>query len=217
MESGIVRTKYPRTHHHPSSPGVQSDDKIAQDLTRFEGQDVVITEKMDGENTTLYRNGYHARSIDSAYHPSRDWVARFQAQVGYLIPEGWRICGENMYAQHAIPYDALHSYFLGFSIWDHTNVCLSWQNTLKYFDEIGITPVRQIYSGPYISGHLTELAAAQDTSKLEGLVMRTSAAFDYVDFGRNVVKWVRKGHVQSETHWSKAPLTPNCLVEGDSS
>ena len=60
------RIKYPRTPHFPWSPGATDDDKILQDLSVFDKQPVVITEKMDGENTTIYADGYiHARSLDS--------------------------------------------------------------------------------------------------------------------------------------------------------
>ena len=58
--------KYGRTFHLPTSPGVGSDDKIIQDLTHMRAADeVVFTEKMDGENTTIFSGGCHARSPDS--------------------------------------------------------------------------------------------------------------------------------------------------------
>ena len=58
--------KYPRTFHLPWSPGVASDDKVIESLDAFVGREVVVTEKMDGENSSLYSNGHiHARSMDS--------------------------------------------------------------------------------------------------------------------------------------------------------
>lgn len=47
---------------------------VAEVSPEFLKGPVVITEKMDGENTTLYRDGLHARSLDSRHHPSRNWV-----------------------------------------------------------------------------------------------------------------------------------------------
>ena len=77
--------KYPSTFHHPSSPGVQSDDKIAtkKQLDSFVGEDVVILEKMDGENTTMYGHpdGFHARSIDSAHNWTRDWCKKLHSCI----------------------------------------------------------------------------------------------------------------------------------------
>ena len=50
------------------------------------GEDV--KEKMDGENTSLYQDGFHARSIDGRHHSSRDWVKGFWAQIAQDIPFG---------------------------------------------------------------------------------------------------------------------------------
>lgn len=98
------RTKYPRTLHVPWSPGLMNDDRAMDHLGGFVGLDVVVTEKLDGENTTLYADGLHARSIDGRHHPSRDWVKAAHGRVAWTIPEGWRICGENMYAPlHPLP------------------------------------------------------------------------------------------------------------------
>ncbi|MEM8538970.1 MAG: RNA ligase family protein [Pseudomonadota bacterium] len=152
-----MRVKYPRTLHHPSSAGVQSDDKIARDLSLFDGAEVVVTEKMDGENTTLYVDGFHARSIDIGKHPGRDWLARFHGQMGYQIPQGWRVCGENLYARHSVGYDALPSYFLGFSIWDAAQNCLGWDDTVSHFAAWGVTPVSVLWRGTYDPGKLAEV------------------------------------------------------------
>ena len=121
------RVKYPRTYHLPWSPGMNRDDRMMENVSIFESQEVMICEKLDGENTTWYRDYMHARSINSDNHPSRNWVKNLWAQKGYEIPEGWRVCGENMFAKHAIHYtkekgNALSTYFYMFSIWDERNV-----------------------------------------------------------------------------------------------
>jgi len=206
-----MTVKYPRTFHHPTSPGVQSDDKILHDLGAFEGAEIVVTEKMDGENTSLYTDGFHARSLDTGYHPSRDWLAGFHATIAFRIPPGWRICGENLYARHSVVYTDLPSYFLGFSAWNVANDCLSWDDTLAFFAQIGVTPVRQVFRGRFSPTLLGELGAALDTDRQEGLVMRLAGSFPYTAFPQSVVKWVRRGHVQSDRHWSKGPLVANEL------
>lgn len=70
-----MRTHYPRTPHLPWSPGASADDVRVADLSGFAGIEVVVTEKLDGENTTLYPDGLHARSLDSAHHPARTALA----------------------------------------------------------------------------------------------------------------------------------------------
>ena len=52
------RVKYPRTYHLPWSEGRTDDDKVLSDDSQFIGKYVVVTEKMDGENTTIYSDGY---------------------------------------------------------------------------------------------------------------------------------------------------------------
>lgn len=206
--------KYPRTLHHPLSQGVASDDKIATDLGLLDRAEVVITEKMDGENTTLYRDGFHARSLDSAYHPSRTWLAAFHATISHEIPEGWRLCGENLYARHAVAYDSLPGYFLAFSVWDQTDRCLPFEATADWLTSRGIPMVPVLYRGRLTAAALNGVIAALDTTRQEGFVIRTEAGFAGADFARHVVKWVRSGHVQTDQHWSKGPITPNRL-EGE--
>jgi len=81
--------KYPRTYHLPWSEEVKSDDKTLHDLSHFIGKEVVITEKMDGENTTWYNNNTHARSIDSQSTISRTHNKNEWAQKGWQIPINW--------------------------------------------------------------------------------------------------------------------------------
>lgn len=211
------RIKYPRTFHLPSSAGRSSDDKVLQSTDHFVGKDVVITTKMDGENTTLYRDGFHARSIDGRSHPSRDWLARFHATIAHEIPDGWRVCGENVYARHSIAYDDLPSYFLGFSVWNEDNICLSWDDTLQWFDLLGITPVDHplgyMYRGLYSQSYVDRLPNRLNLETTEGFVVRLADSFAYADFSKSVAKWVRAGHVQTDTHWKHSAIVPNRLKD----
>ena len=219
LEDGGVLTlfshkvKYPRTWHMPDSPGATTDDKRLAHLTFFENQSVVITEKMDGENTTLYRTELHARSIDSGFsgHPSRDWVKAFHNRIALDIPEGWRICGENLYAKHSIAYSNLKSFFYGFSIWNTDNVCLSWEDTLEWFELLGIVPVPTVYRGTFDMGRLHKLCRSTTLGGKEGVVMRLTDAFPYAKFSNSVAKYVRANHVQTDRHWRGAPLSLNGL------
>jgi hypothetical protein len=210
MTTGPAWRKYPRTPHHPTSPGIASDDKVASDLTRLEGANVVITEKMDGENTTLYRDGFHARSLDSGYHPSRSWLAGFHASVCQAIPDGWRVCGENLFARHSVGYNSLPSYFLAFSVWDRER-CLSWEETEHWLAERKIETVPVLYRGLFSSAALARVVSNLDVSRQEGCVVRCATSFPVSDFSTHVVKWVRSGHVQTDQHWSKAPIVRNRL------
>ncbi|MFD8826812.1 RNA ligase family protein, partial [Streptomyces sp. NPDC059605] len=206
-----MRTHYPRTAHLPWSPGATSDDVRIADLSGLTGREVVVTEKLDGENTTLYPDGLHARSLDSAHHPSRGWVKALQSRIGARIPAGRRICGENVFARHSLPYDGLESYFYGFSVWDGER-CLDWDRTVAFLRDLGIPVPPVLWRGVFDARAEKALRALRpDTGRQEGYVVRPADGFDAPDFGRLVAKWVRPGHVRTDTHWMHAAVVENGL------
>lgn len=206
-----MRTPYPRTPHLPWSPGATSDDVRTTGpgmVAGLAGREVVVTEKLDGENTTLYADGLHARSLDSGHHPSRAWVKGLQSRIGPGIPAGWRVCGENVYARHSLAYEELDAWFYGFSVWDGDH-CLDWDRTVLFLRGLGVPGPRVLWRGVFDERALRRLRL--DTARQEGYVVRTAAGFDRSDFGRCVAKWVRGGHVQTDTHWMYAQVVPNGL------
>ena len=202
--------KYPRTFHLPFSPGKTSDDKTLYSLKSFENKEVVITEKMDGENTTLYFNGLHARSIDGKNHPSRDWIKAYWSTFSYKIQPNVRVCGENLYAKHSIKYENLDSFFYGFSVWENDK-CYSWDETLKVFDDLNIQSVPVLYRGLFNEKLLHEIATNLDTTKQEGFVVRLTESFSMENFNVSVAKYVRENHVQTDNHWMHSNVEPNIL------
>ena len=203
--------KYGRTYHLPISPGATSDDKVMAGLEGLMVDDLVVTEKMDGENTTIHAGGSYARSPDSRYHPSRDWLKAFAAGISPQLGEGERIVGENLYARHAIAYDGLASYFLGFA-WIVDDEVRAWDATLARFAELGIVPARTLYRGPFSASLFETIAAGLDQSRQEGFVARVAAGFPEAEMPTRMGKYVRPHHVQSEEHWMQAELVPNRLL-----
>ncbi|MFE6128928.1 RNA ligase family protein [Streptomyces sp. NPDC056437] len=205
-----MRTHYPRTPHLPWSPGVSPDDVRTADLSGLAGREVVVTEKLDGENTTLYADGLHARSPDSGHHPSRAWVKALQGRIGHAVPAGWRVCGENMYARHSLAYENLDSWFYGFSVWDADGRCLDWDRTVAFLRGLGIPVPPVLWRGVLDGrGERALRALNLDLARQEGYVVRTADGFGPEDFGRRVAKWVRRGHVQTDTHWMYAAVVEN--------
>jgi len=202
--------KYPRTLHLPWSPGATSDDRIHKDLSSFEGQEVVVTEKMDGENTSLYSDYYHARSLDSNSHPSQSWARAFHARMGWQIPKGWRVCAENLYAKHSIEYNSLQSYLQAFSIWDNTNTCLSWDEFTEWCFLLELTHVPVLYKGIWDEKVIKGLFNPK--SQTEGYVVRVARRFSFPEFRKVVGKFVREGHVQTTHHWKAQAIVPNGLA-----
>lgn len=207
--------KYPRTYHLPWSKGINKDDRIITDLSSFEGKRVIATKKMDGENTTMYSDYFHARSVDGRTHPSRSWAKRLHAGFAGDIPLMWRVCAENLYAKHSIAYDELPSYLMGFSVWNDRNVALSWDDTLEWFELLGIEPVPVIYDGIFDEKAIRSLWDDMDWEHDEGYVLRVADEIGYGEFRSKVAKFVRKGHVQTNKHWMHGqPVVPNKLKSG---
>lgn len=204
--------KYGRTFHLPISLGTTSDDKIMSALDGLMVDDLVITEKTDGENTTIHSSGTHARSPDSCYHPSRDWIKAFAASISPQLENDERIVGENLFAKHSVAYEELPSYFLGFS-WIVGHDIQSWDRTLLRFEELGITPVMELYRGPFTNRLFEEIADQLDLTKQEGFVARDAAGFNENKMPLCMGKYVRANHVQSETHWMNSELVPNRLAK----
>jgi len=203
-----MHVRYPRTPHLPWSPGATSDDVRAGELSGLRGREVVVTEKLDGENTTLYADGVHARSLDSAHHPSRTWVKALQGRISGQIPAGWRICGENLFARHSIEYKELDSWFYGFSVWDSDN-CLDWDLTARFLRRLGVPTPPVLWRGVFDERVLRALRL--DTARQEGYVVRAVDGFRREEFGARVAKWVRPAHVESDTHWMHAAVVVNGL------
>ena len=209
------RVKYPRTYHLPFSPGTTDDDKVIKDLNTLLSKPIVVTVKMDGENTTGYSDGYiHARSLDSQNHASRNWVKKFLSERLYELPKGYRLCGENLYAKHSIHYKDLESYFYLFSIWDERNNCLSWQDTQEWAELLELKLVPTLFEGIGTEEILKQLYVSKiGENDCEGFVARWNSIFSYADFRRGVAKYVRLGHVASGTHWIKRAIIPNALTK----
>lgn len=190
--------KYPRTYHLPWSPGVTEDDRVVKDLSVFEGKEVVVTTKMDGENTTMYNNYIHARSLNDKKHWSKSWVKNFHGRIAHDIPDDMRLVVENLYAKHSILYTNLESYVYGISVWKGMN-CLSWDDGCEWFNLLGIPIVPVLYRGVWDEKKISSILLNYNMD--EGYVVRLAESFHYKDFSRSVAKYVRKNHVTENDHW----------------
>ena len=219
MNATETSVKYPRTLHLPWSDTIGDDgDHVLESLSAFEGQEVVATEKLDGENTTLYRTHLHARSLDSGHHPSRGWIKNFHAHLAPHIPAGIRINGENMFALHSIAYESLPSYFLVFGIW-RGDVLLSWGETTRLCAELEaqsgeVLPLAPVlYRGVWNEKTIRALypRPSQFGPTSEGYVVRLARSLCRDEWNESVAKYVRPRHVQTGPHWMQKPVEKNGL------
>lgn len=188
--------KYPRTFHLPNSLTKYKDDKTLKSLEHLTGE-LIVTEKMDGENTTMSNSKIHARSVDSASHDSQSWVRSMWSKIQYDIPEGFRLCGENMYAMHSVYYDNLPSYFFLFGVWDNTTL-LSWDETVEWAELFGLETPKVFYRGTSLKDAMNSWDLDEEQS--EGYVVRVAGRIPLRMFSRSVGKFVRANHVRTLDH-----------------
>ncbi len=206
----IKHYKYPRTVHLPWSLGQTEDDIDIDTIQPFIGKEVVVTEKMDGEATTMYKDHIHARSMTSGYHPSRTWVQALHAEVRYKLHDNQRICGENMFWVHSIVYTQLPSYFLMYNMWED-ETCLSWDKTKEYADKFGLSLTPELYRGVYDEELIRNLWSEKVSDTMEGYVVRLADSFTLSNFPQSLAKFVRKDHVQTDEHWMRTGGELNML------
>jgi len=212
--------KYNRTYHFPFSKGATNDDKIAADMSRLIGNPIVITEKMDGSNTSLETDGCFARTHSgSPTHPSFDGLKALHASLKWKIPQGVQLFGEWCFALHSIKYDLLPSYFLLFNVRDLSNMqWASWEEVELWADEMNLPTVPVLFKGSISSEkELQEIvesfmiAPSACGDIREGVVVRIQDAFDDRNFSSCVMKCVRANHVQTTEHWKEQEIVKNKL------
>ena len=213
LGSFVKYVKYPRTYHLPwSAPS--SDDRTLPSVSHFVGQEVVVTEKLDGENTSLYTDYVHARSLERASGADRAEVWKIWTSTAHDIPEGWRICGENLLIKHSIRYSQLASYFALFSVWNEKNVCLSWDDTVEWSQLLGLQTVPVLYRGVWDEELIKQLYVPdRQPDLMEGYVVRLASAFNYGAFKTSVAKFVRTGHVTTDSHWRHSRWEKNGITK----
>lgn len=196
--------KFPSIYHLPFSPGVSRKDKVLDNANHFIGKDVIKTEKLDGENTSLLSNKIHARSETSTHHPSQSLIKQFHAIIKHEIPPHIQIVGENMFAKHSIYYDQLTSYFYVFAVIDlERKVFLSIDETEKWSEKLELNTVPVLDKGNYSNIDLMLPQHSTFGKTIEGFVIRDVNEFFVKDIQFHVAKYVRKNHVQTNKHWTK--------------
>lgn len=215
--------KYNRTFHFPWSPGATSDDKIATDVSALLNTQIVITEKMDGSNTSLEREGCFARTHSGPpAHASFDGLKALHSSIKYKIPDNIQLFGEWCYALHSIAYAQLPSYFMLFNVRDvsyEKPIWVSWDELELWAQEINVPTVPLLFKGECKStNELKELIESFMNQPSacggirEGVVARIAASFEDEAFPKSVLKCVRANHVQTSEHWKDQEIIRNKLI-----
>lgn len=217
--------KYNRTFHFPFSPGATNDDKIATSMDKLIGVPIVITEKMDGSNTSLETDGCFARTHTGApTHPSFNMLKALHSSIKSIMEPGTQLFGEWCFAKHSIEYSELPSYFMLFGVRYLNNDGKgkhrwgSWTDVEMWAGDLGIATVPLLFTGKVSSEkelqQLVESFMNQPSSCggiREGVVVRLAQSFSDNDFSSCVMKCVRANHVQTSEHWKDQEIIKNKL------
>ncbi|MBN9298459.1 MAG: RNA ligase family protein [Filimonas sp.] len=214
--------KYGRTYHFPFSPGTTSDDRINthywEDVQQM--NHIVHTEKLDGENNCLNQHGVFARSHAAPTVSPWTQDIRMRWQMIRHDLGDIELFGENLYAIHSIEYEKLEHHYYVFAV-RCLDTWLSWEEVQFYAAMFDFPTVPELKE-ELVSGiseeiiHKTVIEFANEESAFgsadvisgsictrEGVVTRNTAEFSTADFAQNVFKYVRKGHVKTDEHWTR--------------
>ena len=203
--------KYPRTLHLPWSPGATDDDRILESVEHLVGEEIVITEKLDGENTGMVRAGVYARSHAAfTVSPWSTQVRMLHSRISRDIEEDQYLFGENMEGIHSLEYNGLVSPFYLFGS-RKGEEWAPWDAVEETAYLIGIPTVPVLWRG--VCSSVPELkdlveSLVREPSRLgceemEGCVVRKRSAFQENAFSVSLAKWVRKDHVTTDQHWQR--------------
>ena len=213
-------TKYPRTYHLPWSPGATSDDKKLApgwfENNGWKDAEIVITEKLDGENTCFTNLDVYARSHGA---PTRSpWTRNLWDKDGLLwkikdkIGDSELVYGENLFGEHSIHYNKLPAYFFVFAVREieECDCWYGWDDVVTTAEILKIPTVPVLWRGgieseeqlkQLVDEFMAEPSTYGDTK--EGVVIRKAREFDNDEFSKCVCKYVRANHVQTNEHWTR--------------
>jgi hypothetical protein len=154
-------------------------------------------------------------------HPWSNFLKQIHPMIAKDLGQfGIELFGENMYAKHSIGYSKLEQHFYMFGV-KQNGVWLSWNDVKMYAElfDFQTVPVIEI---PMLVGMKQEdytksvLNIVTDSSKfgsydtktlepctMEGIVGRNINSYLNEDFAKNVFKYVRAKHVNTDIHWSR--------------
>jgi len=204
--------KYPSSPHWVSSPEVHRDDSTHQNPERFIGVEVGISEKLDGGNTCLSQGEAYARSTGQP--ATQGWFAMVKKHHAWKtmnVPSNIHTYGEDLYGIHSIEYDPIKEdeTYRVFNVRED-DMWMSLDERTAFAEQHGFLTVPLLFRGTFRSvreitqwfeEHLRQPSALGPAR--EGFVMQLTDRFHNDNFADVVAKYVRKGHVQTDEHWTR--------------
>ena len=199
--------KYFRTPHTPWSRGATSDDKRVASVLHFVGQEIVVTEKVDGENQTWTDTSVYARfHATPVHHASSGWSKMLHAERKHLIDPGLSVFLEYTFALHSIWYGRMareYAYAHVFGVRDdHTGEHWCWEDVEVMASVLGLPTVPVLWRGVLMDeAHLLRLMPGDgmQPSLWQGVPIKMEKSTIGVLPGHNRDSNVREGEVARVT------------------
>ena len=180
-----------------------------EDPQALADREIVVTEKLDGDNTLIFQGEVYDRSGARA-GPWAGLVKKHHAWK--LAGTGLSLYGENLHPVHAIEYAPMApgETFRAFALRRLDGTFESFQALEDLCSSLDIPTVPVLFRGRRNSAaELDQLIHRAHTEpsllggEREGVVVRVSGEIRTPDFPRMACKSVRLGHVQAEEHWRR--------------
>jgi len=146
------------------------------------GQDIVVTEKLDGSQMAVgwkgdrpYLQGKasHIPEFDKrkAYHGAWKWVWQNLDNIEKL--RGLLVFGEWCRVQHNLPYDSLPDWFIAFDVYDRkAKRFLYYDDAMAICEDIGIATVPEIHRGPVTYQNLPNLVERKKSAFMSATTLQ---------------------------------------------
>ena len=217
--------KFPSTPHLAllGNADIRNDKVMtASERNEFLCHELVVEEKIDGANLGIsFDSNGNIRAQNRGVYLDLPGLGQWKKLREWLTPrtdaffehlfDRYILFGEWCYAKHAVFYDRLPDWFLGFDIYDRETVrFLSCGRRNELFRTIRIYPVPTIRCGYFTLSGLSELLLQSmlGDHPAEGIYLRDDRGGWLV----RRAKLICPGFVQSvEQHWSRKNIVPNRL------
>lgn len=178
---------YPRTPHlWPPAGGTARLVLGAAEADRWLHEPVVVEEKLDGANVSLWwdggprvasRGGAGAMDRAGQLGRLRAWSAERAGALEVLLADGWALYGEWLWLRHGVPYDRLPDWLVALDLWHCDSGFASLPERDRRCQEAGLVLPPRLFSG--VLGCRETLVGLLGPSKAgrcpaEGVVLRAA-------------------------------------------
>ncbi len=194
------------------------DDTATNFLANANNVEYAQLVKWDGGNIYIDNQHIHPRSpSDNASHAVYSMAKSIWARIAPDIPVNMGIFCEDLHVTRSIQYHNLPAFLIAFTFVElrgHTPMVLSIDKQQEWCDLLGLTHTPILWRGiinEQAESQIMTYTPNWNNDELEGYVLRPANDFPLHEIPKWCAKFVRAGHVQSETHWRVPPYKYNQL------